>query len=48
MKDQPFKNMIFDEEGDAVTRQQLIDSYYDGTTESKKKDADVVDGLDVN
>ncbi|WP_169819219.1 hypothetical protein [Anaerobacillus arseniciselenatis] len=37
MKDQQPGNMIFDEEGEAIVRQQLLDSYYDGTTDSHKK-----------
>jgi hypothetical protein len=36
MKDQKLENMIFDEEGEAIVRQQLLDSYYDGTTDTQK------------
>lgn len=38
MKDPKFQNTIFDEEGEAVVRQQLLDSYYEGTTDTKKRD----------
>ena len=37
MKDQKLENIIFDEEGEAIVRQQLLDSYYDGTTDTNKK-----------
>lgn len=40
MKDQKFQNMIFDEEGEAVVRQQLLDSYYEGTTDTNKNNDD--------
>lgn len=37
LKEQEIKNIIFDEEGEAIIRQQLLDSYYEGTTETKKR-----------
>ncbi len=44
MKDPKYQNTIFDEEGDAVVRQQLLDSYYEGTTDTNRKnDHDLVD-----
>lgn len=41
MKDQKFQNVIFDEDGEAVIRQQLLDSYYEGTTETKKREDNI-------
>ncbi|MCT8137380.1 hypothetical protein H1D32_06240 [Anaerobacillus sp. CMMVII] len=38
MKDSKFQSTIFDEEGDAIVRQQLLDSYYEGTADTKKRD----------
>jgi t-SNARE complex subunit (syntaxin) len=38
MKKDNFQNTIFDEDGDAIVRQQLLDSYYEGTTDTKKND----------
>lgn len=36
MKDRKLDDIIFDEDGEAVVRQQVIDSYYDGTTDNNK------------
>ncbi|MFN7250655.1 MAG: hypothetical protein ACK4M9_07625 [Anaerobacillus sp.] len=38
MKKENFHNTIFDEDGDAIVRQQLLDSYYEGTTDTNKND----------
>ncbi|WP_161568320.1 hypothetical protein [Anaerobacillus alkaliphilus] len=40
MKDPKYQNTIFDEEGDAVVRQQLLDSYYEGTTDTNRRTDD--------
>ena len=37
MKDPKYQQTIFDEEGEALIRQQLLDSYYEGTTETKQR-----------
>ncbi len=38
MKDPKNQSFIFDEEGDEIVRQQLLDSYYDGITEWTQND----------
>lgn len=37
MKNPKYQNTIFEEEGEAIVRQQVIDSYYEGTTDTKKR-----------
>lgn len=37
MKKPKYLNTIFEKEGEAIVRQQLIDSYYEGTTDTKKR-----------
>lgn len=37
MKDPKYKNTIFDEEGEAIVRQQLLESYYEGTTDTHSR-----------